>query len=73
MPIPETHNGVLAPDSWLSPVSSAGTYSGSLASHSDGNAGGARDAWGVGVGWNHLIISATGLGLASGACRFFAG
>jgi hypothetical protein len=33
-------------------ASSAGTYSGGLAYHSDGNAGGARDAWGVGVGWN---------------------
>src|SRR4029077_21140154 len=31
MPIPETHNGVFASDSWLSPISSAGSYSGGFA------------------------------------------
>jgi hypothetical protein len=53
---PETHNGVFAPDSWLSPASSAGAYVGGFAHHSDGDAGGAHDAWGAGVGWNDLIV-----------------
>jgi hypothetical protein len=56
MPFPETHSGTFAPDPWLSPISSAGHYRGGLAYHSDGNFGGARDAWGIGVGWNGLIV-----------------
>jgi hypothetical protein len=50
MTIPETHNGAFARDTWLSPVSSAGTYSGAFAYHSDRSAGGARDVWGIGGG-----------------------
>jgi len=41
----------LAFDAWTALGSSAGTYSG-FDFHHDGNAGGGRDAWGVGVGWN---------------------
>ena len=35
--------------------SSAATYSGGFDFHHDGNAGGARDAWGVSVGWEGSI------------------
>jgi hypothetical protein len=56
MAIPETHNSAFEPDTWLSLVSSAETYSGAFAHHQDGNPGGARDAWGIGVGWNDLLL-----------------
>ena len=39
-------------NSWLSPVPGAGTDTGGFAFHQDGNVGGARDAWGVGAGWD---------------------
>ena len=40
----------LAFDAWTALGSSAGAYSGGFDFHHDGNAGGARDAWGVGLG-----------------------
>ena len=49
-------------DSWAPLAPSAGTDSGGFHSENDGNVGGARDAWGVGVGWN--ARPATGLDLA---------
>jgi len=50
---PSTPTGdALAFDAWTALGSSAGSYSGGFDFHHDGNAGGARDIWGVGVGWN---------------------
>ncbi len=42
-------------DAWTALGSSAGSYSGGFDFHHDGNAGGARDAWGVGVGWEGSV------------------
>ena len=50
--LPETHNGAAPLDSLLSPVPGAESDTGGFAYHHDRNIGGARDAWGVGVGWD---------------------
>ena len=39
-------------DAWTALGSNAGAYSGGFDFHQDGNAGGARDVWGVGAGSN---------------------
>jgi len=52
----------LAFDAWTALGSSAGAYSGGFDFHGDGNAGGARDAWGVGVGSNGTIGHGPGPG-----------
>ncbi len=39
-------------DAWTALGSSAGAFSGDFDFHHDGNPGGARDVWGVSVGWN---------------------
>jgi len=52
----------LAFDAWTALGSNAGTYSGGFDFHHDGNAGGARDIWGVGVGWEGSIGHGPGPG-----------
>jgi autotransporter-associated beta strand protein len=55
-PIPETHSGDPAGlYSLLRPVLGAETLTGAFGSPREGNAGGARDGWGVAVGWNETI------------------
>jgi len=64
---PSTPTGdALAFDAWTALGSSAGTYSG-FDFHHDGNAGGARDAWGVsvGVGWEGSFGHGPGSGSSS--------
>jgi hypothetical protein len=61
-PAPETHNSILALNSWPHSVSSAETYASDLAYRYDGNRGGERDAWGVAVGWNGSIGHGPGPG-----------
>ncbi len=51
----------LAFDAWTALGSSAGTYSG-FDFHHDGTAGGARDAWGIGVDWNGAVGHGPGPG-----------
>jgi hypothetical protein len=48
--------------SLLPPILGAETYTGGLAHHPDGNLGGARDAWGIGVGWEGSLGHGSGSG-----------
>jgi uncharacterized repeat protein (TIGR03803 family) len=60
--IAETHNGVVGLDSLLPPVPGAETYMGGLADRSDGNLGGGRDVFSVGVRWGGQIGHGPGPG-----------
>jgi hypothetical protein len=60
---PWTRESMSAFDSLATLASSAGTDPGGFGFHGDTNVGGARDAWGVSVGWN----GSTGRGPGSGS------
>ena len=57
-------NDLSAFDSWAALASGAGTDPSGFGFHyeNDGNVGGARDAWGVGVGWQGQIGHGPGPG-----------
>ncbi len=60
---PSTLSGdALAFEAWTALGSSAATYSGGFDFHRDGNAGGACDLWGVGVGSEGTIGHGPGSG-----------
>ena len=62
---PSTPTGdALAFDAWTA-LGSSRAYSGGFDFHHDGNAGGARDAWGIGVAWEGSFGHGPGSGSSS--------